>query len=366
MPKILILTQPKDLHARAVAEALTRRGVVPTVWHTSDYPTRSRETIRYERGRRTVRVHGPELALDDDAFDVVWYRRPVLAAIDGAAIAAADRDFVEQGCGQFRRGLFDGLARDAFWVNDYTAALRAESKIGQLRVAMECGLAAPATIITNDPDELRGFVRRHGGQVAYKPLKPIAWRAGDQVWVNYTTMVGEDDLVEDDLLQAVPGIFQEVVPKAFEVRLTMIGGHAIAARLRSQETVAGTLDWRRAYDELAMEPYTPPAAVVAGCRAVLARLGLVFGCFDLIVTPDGRHVFLEVNQMGQFLFVERYTGQPLLDAFCELLVAGRPDFAWRADRARVAYADVEPVALAAVERDLAVHVERVTRDPVDA
>jgi hypothetical protein len=290
----------------------------------------------------------------------------VLAAVDPAAIAPADREFVELGCAQFRRGLFDGLARSAFWVNDYVCALRAESKILQQRVALECGLDTPATIITNDPDELRAFVRRRGGRVAYKPLKPLAWRAGDAVWVNYTSVVGEDDLVEDDLLQAVPGIFQELLPKAFELRLTMIGVHAIAAKLRSQDTRAGQLDWRRAYDELAMEPYQPPPALVIACRALMEWLGLVFGCFDFVVTPDGRCVFLEVNQMGQFLFVERSTHQPLLDCFTELLLAGRPDFAWRDDRARVAYGALESHAYAAVERDLAVHVERVAREPVDA
>ena len=81
---------------------------------------------------------------------------PVSAVIE--ALEGPLADFVEQGCGQFRRGLFDGLARDAFWVNDYTAALRAESKIGQLRVAMECGLATPATVPRSVDD---GFRTRH-------------------------------------------------------------------------------------------------------------------------------------------------------------------------------------------------------------
>src|SRR5882672_6715415 len=34
-------------------------------------------------------------------------------------------------------------------------------------------------------------------------------------------------------------------------------------------------------------------------------LGLAFGCIDLIVTPEGEHIFLEVNEMGQFLWVEQ-------------------------------------------------------------
>ena len=68
-------------------------------------------------------------------------------------------------------------------------------------------------------------------------------------------------------------------------------------------------------------------------------LGLAFGCLDFIVTPDGKYVFLEVNQMGQFLWVEVANPDLLvLDAFCHLLVSGTADFPWapQADALRVA------------------------------
>lgn len=32
----------------------------------------------------------------------------------------------------------------------------------------------------------------------------------------------------------------------------------------------------------------------------MRKLGIIFGCFDFIVTPDEEYVFLEVNPMGQF------------------------------------------------------------------
>ena len=66
------------------------------------------------------------------------------------------------------------------------------------------------------------------------------------------------------------------------------------------------------------------------CRALLRRLGLVFGCIDFIVTPEGEYVFLEVNQMGQFLWVELANPEfPLLQAFAEFLVSQDPEFRFR-------------------------------------
>ena len=58
----------------------------------------------------------------------------------------------------------------------------------------------------------------------------------------------------------------------------------------------------------------------------MRMLGLAFGCIDLIVTPQGEYVFLEVNEMGQFLWVEqREPACPLLRAFATLLIEGRLD-----------------------------------------
>jgi hypothetical protein len=57
------------------------------------------------------------------------------------------------------------------------------------------------------------------------------------------------------------------------------------------------------------------------------------------VTPEGDYVFLEVNEMGQFLFIERCCGLPLLDAFSEFLLQGRADFQWSPDAVRVRYTD---------------------------
>ncbi len=36
----------------------------------------------------------------------------------------------------------------------------------------------------------------------------------------------------------------------------------------------------------------------------MKRLNLRFGSIDLIVTPDDELVFLEINEQGQFLFLD--------------------------------------------------------------
>ncbi|MDP9121441.1 MAG: hypothetical protein M3O15_08755 [Acidobacteriota bacterium] len=173
----------------------------------------------------------------------------------------------------------------------------------------------------------------------------------------YTSILTEDLLVSDELLQTTPGIFQVLVPKAYELRVTLIGQRPFAAKVLSQETIGGKLDWRKAYGELRMEPYELPQEVAEGCNRLMEKLGLVFGCFDFIVTQDRQYIFLEVNEMGQFLFVEHFTGLPLLDAFSEFLRQGDVQFSWSSERAHIRYTPaLEAEALALVQQAKAEHV----------
>jgi glutathione synthase/RimK-type ligase-like ATP-grasp enzyme len=339
---IAILTHAGDLHALVVHEALQRRGVAPSLWLTADFPARSHETIVMRRSGRGAGVDG-------FGYDAVWYRRPAPGDPGEAARA-------------FRGALVTLLRRDGFWVNDPDARTRAEHKPLQQLAAGEVGLATPETLYSNDPAEVRRFVAEHGGSVVYKPLHPAAWSDGAKRWQPATALVSERELLDDDAIALVPAIYQELVPKAYELRVTVIGRRVFAARLDSQATERGRLDWRRAGDEVPAAACTLPAAVEESCLALTRRLGLVFGCIDLIVTPDGTHVFLEINQMGQFLFVERWTGLPLLDAFCELLLQRDPAYDWAPSRVRVRFADVAERAAAFGKRLARDHVALRPRD----
>lgn len=145
--------------------------------------------------------------------------------------------------------------------------------------------------------------------------------------------------------------------KSYELRLTVIGQHLFGAKLYSQKTSSGRLDWRKAYHELKMGPYDIPPSIAKLCLALMERLGIVFGCFDFIKTQGNEYVFLEVNQMGQFLFVERYTQQPLLAAFCEMLHQGTPDFRWRENKTMIRYSDLFEFCDEAVARACRSHIK---------
>lgn len=357
--RVLILTEPHDEHALLVAEAIRRKGGEPILWQTSDFPTLSCESIRYEGEERRVRVRGPDLDLADPAPDVVWNRRPAFEC-DLARLHPADREYAVLQCREFRTSQLLCLAPDAFWVNRRAAGALADCKLRQHEVARATGVAMPATLYGNDPKEVRSFIRDHGGEVVYKSLRSSAglWTDGEKMHALYTVRLTEADLTDDDLVAAVPAIYQELVPKAYELRVTVMGRHIFAARLLSQQTSRGRIDFRLAYEELRAEPAELPGELTIAIHAFMERMGLVFGCLDIIVTPDGRHLFLEVNEMGQFLFIEERCELPLLDAFAEFLVQARPDFRWSAGPRCLRMSELVDQAERAKEQNLRRHAPR--------
>src|ERR1700733_4023189 len=102
----------------------------------------------------------------------------------------------------------------------------------------------------------------------------------------------------------------------------MVGHCILTAKISSQDTDRGKLDWRRAPGEIKASPFDLPPHITELCLRLMAKLGIVFGCFDFIVTPTGDDIFLEVNEAGQFLFLEEQTGLPLLDRFSDFFSLG--------------------------------------------
>jgi glutathione synthase/RimK-type ligase-like ATP-grasp enzyme len=49
------------------------------------------------------------------------------------------------------------------------------------------------------------------------------------------------------------------------------------------------------------------------------KLGLVYGAYDLIKSKNGKYYFLEVNTLGQWLWVEDLTGLQISKGIAEWL-----------------------------------------------
>jgi glutathione synthase/RimK-type ligase-like ATP-grasp enzyme len=333
---ILIISDPVDGHARLVAKTIQEKGVEAAIFDLGEVPGRSALSAWIEEGKKArvrLRREREPREIDLDRVRSVWLRR-LSPLRPGEHLEPEDAQFAKDEALCLLLGLAETL-RDRFWVNPMAPALvtdRGHGKVSQLDLARRLGLEVPRTLATNDADAAREFLSGCKGGAIYKPFRsPTRSRTegGRKQWcIIFTTKLDEEALSKLDGVRHAPCLFQEYVPKKLELRITVIGDKVFACEIHSQVHEGSSVDFRRHYD-LANTPYHPhelPRDVTEKLLRLHRELGLVFGAVDVILTPDGRYVFLEVNQQGQFLWLEEMAGQPLLENFTEMLIQARTDY----------------------------------------
>ncbi|WP_157488893.1 hypothetical protein [Pseudofrankia sp. DC12] len=320
-PVVLLLAQAHDRDAAAVAEHLPASR---TLWLDDDWLRRG-DGLRWHLDRtglgglvlagRTLRpaevgsvlvrpaVHDgpdgllteylllPPPGLDDAHLEVA--RREAAAALLGA--------------------LSSGPAR---WVNAPAVESAAGYTLHQLALAAEFGLAVPATIVTDDGAALTAFLADHGGEAVTKAVDSASARRMPVTLA--TRRFQEPDLRA--LADAPPRVtlLQELVPAAYDIRVTLIGDETFACSVDNPPG-DGPLDWRL---DTSLRPRPCPLDdhVVESLQRMRRRLGLAYATADLRMTLGGTAVFLDLDPRGAFAFVEERTGLPLAAALAALLL----------------------------------------------
>lgn len=332
--RIAIHTEPGDMHAVAATHILRSAGHEVFRCIGTNFP--SSETLTFRCGSERPGVtawssrDGSGVA-DAEAIDSVWYRRPRAAHVPGY-VHESDVEYTYNECTELYRAFVFGSTR-AFWINTIGSQLTCSNKVLQLRHAIDCGVAVPETLVSNDPAEVRDFVARQERTI-YKPLRGAAWEIDGKVHGTYTTPITAAELPSDRMLAACPGIYQSLVKKRYEVRAQFFGSTCIAVKIDSLGMQYGEFDWRRfqAVSSPGAVPWRLPRDVYLACRQIMQRLDIVSGAFDFIVDTEDRWVFLEVNPVGQFAFLELWCPElRLFQAFCEFIVSRDGQFEFNED-----------------------------------
>lgn len=241
-----------------------------------------------------------------DTVRSIWYRRirvpPCPPAMDAGLY-----DFCVR---ENRSALIGGLlSHSTRWMSHPDAIWRAEYKPFQLRRAAELGFETPRTLISNVPESIRDFFEVCGEEMIAKPVRSGHMVQAGIEYAAYTTQLKAKDL--DSLEDAAnsPTIYQELLPKRFDIRVTVVGDKLFAAAIDSQTDPNASVDWRRTTN-----PFLPhkridlPPALESQIFRFMETLSLRYGALDFVLTPDDRYVFLEINPNGQWLWLDDMLG----------------------------------------------------------
>lgn len=203
--------------------------------------------------------------------------------------------------------------RDVYSIGSIVGDRPASSKMLQLAIAQEMGMNIPDTYFGNYKDAFTPLCEQH----SYLSLKPIGdanvYLNSEEEYVFFSKKAASKTIQQqpqEAFCQTVC-FLQNYVDKLYELRITVCCEDIVACKIDSQiqKDETGKIDWRQGYGhDLKHEIVTLPEEIQTFCRKFLKRMNLNFGCFDFIVTPENKYVFLECNPNGQWMWIELMTG----------------------------------------------------------
>jgi glutathione synthase/RimK-type ligase-like ATP-grasp enzyme len=311
---VLIVSTIADVATDDVVRRLNFRNVRTERINTEDFPFS--RTLAFLPSNGTG---GVQLALDGRLISAptsIWYRRlrtpPKPPEMD---------DGIYDFCLQENRAAFTGsmMGFNARWMSHPAAVWQAEYKPYQLRLASELGLSIPRTIITNDPVAIRTAFNEFGSMIV-KPAKTGHLIRDGKEYSIFTSRVLKEHLDDLESARLSPSIYQELIPKKFDIRVTVVGRKLFAAAIDSQSDPSAEVDWRSTDNpRLPHIPISLPDQIADLLLRMMGALHLTFGAIDLVQNANGDYVFLEVNPSGQWLWLDDMLDFGISDSIAEWL-----------------------------------------------
>jgi ATP-grasp ribosomal peptide maturase len=313
MRSVLVITDRYDPTANFVVAELNRRNVPVFRCDAGNFPTALSVSAELTGAGWTGRACTSRRSLDLANISGIYYRRPTVFRFpDG--MTAGERRWANV---QARLGFGGLLATLKPWLNHPHNIGYAEYKPVQLEAALAADLRVPRTLLTNEPHAARDFVAEVGDAV-YKPFGGTAAIIdSDGTQQLFATRVSPEQ-AGDATVAHTMHLFQQWIPKDYEVRLTVVDGRYFAARIDAR-TPAAKVDWRADYGSLEYTPVDTPTPIRSRVADLLRRLGLRFGALDSWSRRTASGGFWNVTPNGQWAWIETATGMPIAAALADAL-----------------------------------------------
>ncbi|HKV91148.1 MAG TPA: hypothetical protein VJW20_01220 [Candidatus Angelobacter sp.] len=317
--KIIVMAHPRDDHTAPVLWALEQAGYRASCWSGVSWEEQDQAGLFL--GQRPEMTLGA-LKLEND--DALWLRQPDQPPHD-PAVSNASKKFADY------PAFFNALAYmleslPVRCINTYSASCLIRNKGVQLHLAGTSGLNIPATLMSNSPAAVRDFFDHYPNNAICKAFASHVWQqqGSEDISVTETFCLTREQLpTDDEVFTYAPAIYQEMVVKQFDVRVVLMGERIYSYALRTPEN---SLDWRfdAARKNLAVEVISTPPDVEAGLHLFAQKTGICFGVLDFAVDRNGQWWFLEINEQGQFLWLDQFNlDSSLLQKFCAFLTAAQ-------------------------------------------
>jgi glutathione synthase/RimK-type ligase-like ATP-grasp enzyme len=315
---ILIVTNRQDITADLVVLRLQQRELPYIRFNTEEFPSDVKLSWRADRISHHGALHFANQSVDLATITSVWYRRPVPPVPEEQIEDSGARRFAASESQSALRNVWSLL--DCRWVSRPDRIRLAEQKLHQLRIAAQVGLDIPTSCVTSSPEEAREFCRSQRSVIAKSLGRGHVTDEDGRLSIIYTQLLKPTDFERLESVALAPTLFQEEVPRAFDLRVNVVGRRIFATEIHVHRSGGPVVDWRR--EDAAHIEYRDhqlPSDVADRVLRLVQTYGLQFGALDFVVTPQQRYVFLEINPNGQWAWIEQETGTAISHTLVDLL-----------------------------------------------
>lgn len=327
MDLVLILTHSGDRAVDLVTPHLTKRGIDFIRFNTEEFPQYVQMSLDLRGENWNGTITFPERKVHVNDITSIWNRRPHESIIDPAVSNPVLRKWgAKESTGSLR--ILWSLLGDTFWLNPIDAGERIQNnKWIQMMEASKLGFRTPDhSMISSDLETIKEFCQKSEGDIVIKKIvSGILEYPDGRTGVLFTNRIQPRNLTTEDFkgIRFVPVFMQTCVTKKLELRVIVVGNQVFSCALYSQEHAETRSDWRTQIfldQGVRHEPYQLPEEVEQKCIELVRKLGLHYGAIDLAVTPEGEYIFFEINQNGEWAWIELRTGMPIGKAIADILI----------------------------------------------
>ena len=200
------------------------------------------------------------------------------------------------------------LNEDVFQVINHPHRMNIiDNKIKQLDMARRLGFKVPATLVTSEKKDIETFLRASENGVIIKQASDCApslealQSEEYSRFAAFTRKLEADELSNFPDVSVSPGLFQDFISKAFEVRVVVFGNEIFAYKIPMGQTPESEVDFRKnptpQTNEMAL-----PQPIKDKLLSFMDSALISTACFDLVVDTDANWIFLEGNVSGNWLW----------------------------------------------------------------
>jgi glutathione synthase/RimK-type ligase-like ATP-grasp enzyme len=316
---VLCITHSADFYTIDIVQhALQQAGVPSFRLNTDEFAINYRLEYNSSPANESACIVTGNQNICANNITGVWYRKQWKMKVPAELDPAYHQTFTKEYQTYLR--IFFNQLRHVPWMNKIDSDhVVGSDKLMQLSAANAAGLTTPKSIFTNNAETIRGFFETCKGNLIVKLHGSLSKSMDGNAAFFPTTKLQAKDLDRLNELAYCPMIFQEYIPKEYELRIIYVDGDFFTGKIPYEGNEA--TDWRAIRDrQNVWQHYELPEHVCKKLTVMMHALDLTFGAIDMIRNKEGDYVFLEVNPQGEWGMIQKYLDLPIGETIAQKLI----------------------------------------------